>query len=291
MSTYVTSDIHGHKTEFDAMLEKIGFSGEDEMHVLGDIIDKGPESGEMLVWAVESAPENIHFLMGNHEDMAYSALKEYNGTFAIPYDSPWDWNDGWNTLRGIARALGEEYGSKTCVDWAREKLLPWIDSLPTHELVEVGGKQFMLVHAGFNPFEFESVPEDERKRGWYDCNCDRHAHSKDEHVGYGFGSQEQQSMMWERIAWLTDDADAPVETVFGHTYMSDSRIAELEGVGCSWSGGSGKIAHFRNKHGIDCGCAYEDRYPELAREGKLNLACLRLDDMEEFYVPITGSSE
>ena len=39
--TYVMSDIHGMGALLEEMLEKIHFSGEDVLYILGDMIDLG----------------------------------------------------------------------------------------------------------------------------------------------------------------------------------------------------------------------------------------------------------
>lgn len=41
MSTYVMSDIHGCYEEYRKMLDKIRFSKEDILYILGDILDRG----------------------------------------------------------------------------------------------------------------------------------------------------------------------------------------------------------------------------------------------------------
>ena len=40
--TYVMSDIHGEYEKYLKMLDLIGFRDEDELYVLGDVIDRGP---------------------------------------------------------------------------------------------------------------------------------------------------------------------------------------------------------------------------------------------------------
>lgn len=293
MSTYVLSDIHGHKSAFDEMLNLIDFTDEDELYVLGDIIDKGDESGEMLVWAVEKAPDNVHFMLGNHEDMAYSALKESNGSFWFPRECPWEKNDGYATLRQLSHVLGDEIGGEKSENWVHEKLFPWIDSLDVYKVLDVGEKKFMLVHAGFDPWMFENVPDDEK---WPDDTCDGnwdyYARRQMLDVPYGFGMQHTQNMLWERLAWHIDKHDAPLETVFGHTYFR-AEVVEIynEQYKLGISGGVGKIAHFYNKHAIDCGCAYARSNPAGCRAGAYSLGCLCLDDMEEFYVPIAAVDE
>ena len=67
MSTYVVSDIHGCYTEYLKMLKKIKFDPKkDGLIIAGDIIDRGPENLEMLRY-MESEPESVIFLMGNHD--------------------------------------------------------------------------------------------------------------------------------------------------------------------------------------------------------------------------------
>ena len=64
---YVCSDIHGYYERFRKLLKKIDFSLDDEMYVIGDVIDRGPEPIELLLYIL-SQP-NIHLLIGNHEHM------------------------------------------------------------------------------------------------------------------------------------------------------------------------------------------------------------------------------
>ena len=281
------SDIHGHKKEFDEMLEKIGFSDDDELWILGDIIDKGMESGAMLRWAVDDAPSNIHFLLGNHEDMAYCALKHSGGKRYILRDDPWSWNDGFATLHLLEETFNEGIDGEETTKWINEKFLPWVESLPTHHYIEVDERPFMLVHAGFDPGMYDDVPDEDKWHVFCDGNFDFFARNECEDVGHGFGFQESQNMLWERKTWHTSDKDAPVETVFGHTYFKEE-LVEVYNEYCELDirGGVGKIAHFRNKHAIDCGCAYAARNPRGNMLGHYNLACLRLDDMEEFYVQV-----
>lgn len=53
MSTYVMSDIHGCFDEFMQMLDLISFGSADELYVLGDVIDRGPEPIKCLLWRSE----------------------------------------------------------------------------------------------------------------------------------------------------------------------------------------------------------------------------------------------
>lgn len=45
---YVISDIHGCYKEYKELLEKIHFGETDELYVLGDVVDRGPEPMKVL---------------------------------------------------------------------------------------------------------------------------------------------------------------------------------------------------------------------------------------------------
>jgi serine/threonine protein phosphatase 1 len=66
---YAISDIHGCLRTFDKLLETVGFSFEDELYLLGDYVDKGPDSKGVLNRIIEliSKGYKVTALMGNHE--------------------------------------------------------------------------------------------------------------------------------------------------------------------------------------------------------------------------------
>ena len=70
---YVCSDIHGCYDRFLKLLDKIHFSDDDELYILGDVIDRNKEGIPTLLYIMEHQ-KNIHLLMGNHEDFMYQYL-------------------------------------------------------------------------------------------------------------------------------------------------------------------------------------------------------------------------
>ena len=46
--TYVMSDIHGNYTAFKQMLKEINFTDDDLLYIVGDLVDYGSESMELL---------------------------------------------------------------------------------------------------------------------------------------------------------------------------------------------------------------------------------------------------
>ena len=73
---YVMSDIHGNINKYEKMLMLINFSEEDELYVLGDVIDRGAE-GVRILEDIMNRP-NRQMLKENHELMAVDTLLAEN---------------------------------------------------------------------------------------------------------------------------------------------------------------------------------------------------------------------
>jgi len=71
--TYVVGDIHGCLAPLDRLLAKIAPRPEDEVVFVGDYIDRGPQSRE-VVDRLLGLPHRCIFLMGNHERMLLDFL-------------------------------------------------------------------------------------------------------------------------------------------------------------------------------------------------------------------------
>ena len=72
MATYVMSDIHGMYDKYKEILDIISFSDSDVLYILGDVIDRGTQSIEVLQDMMMY--HNIIPLIGNHEYMALQCL-------------------------------------------------------------------------------------------------------------------------------------------------------------------------------------------------------------------------
>ena len=72
MSTYVMSDMHGCYDEYRKMLDRIRFSQEDMLYVLGDVLDRGPHPIRIIQDLMKRS--NVVCLAGNHEFMALECL-------------------------------------------------------------------------------------------------------------------------------------------------------------------------------------------------------------------------
>lgn len=125
MAIYAVSDIHGCYTQFQHLLDKIALAGDDELYILGDVIDRGPKSPEMLRWCVE-APANVHVLLGNHEDMAACVVVRDPDRMHAPRHDSWTYNGGAETRGALLR--------RTDADWRRERLVPWLQGLAQYSM-------------------------------------------------------------------------------------------------------------------------------------------------------------
>ena len=131
MAHYIMSDIHGEADRFHAMLEKIHFSDDDMLYILGDVIDRGSD-GIPLLREIMATP-NMVMLLGNHENMMLDYLKPEPDSIAI---RRWNKNGNRPTLDAYLKLKAGE----------QREILDYLKSLPIHLEMEVNGKWFYLVH-------------------------------------------------------------------------------------------------------------------------------------------------
>jgi Calcineurin-like phosphoesterase len=78
---YAVSDVHGHREDLVAALQKVGLldaserwsGGDAQLHVLGDLLDRGPDGIgviRLLRRLQAEAPGRVHVLLGNHEALS-----------------------------------------------------------------------------------------------------------------------------------------------------------------------------------------------------------------------------
>ena len=157
---YVVSDIHGEYEAYKKLLEKINFSSDDDMYILGDCIDRGDEPIKLLQDMM--LQPNVFPVIGNHEYMAIKVLKslmeEVTEESVAQTLSPtlmqslllWQENGGGVTL---------EQFQKLSID-DRHYILEYLEDFSLYETVEVNGESYVLVHAGLDNFR-EDRPLDD----------------------------------------------------------------------------------------------------------------------------------
>ncbi|RAP50213.1 MAG: hypothetical protein BZ138_06890, partial [Methanosphaera sp. rholeuAM270] len=100
--------------------------------------------------------------------------------------------------------------------------------------------------------------------------------------GDGFGEHWLSDLVWIHDEWLSDATPLPYDVVHGHSVTTSKNISKMRAADPdAFCGSVGRICSYgKGKYDIDCGCA---------RGGDCALGCLRLDDLEEFYVPSMGN--
>ncbi len=132
---YFISDIHGYYDLFCRLLDKIRFGGRDRLFVLGDMLDKGPQSIR-LVKLLFSMP-NVFCVAGNHE---YDFLKYYRALMQQTED-----------YDAVLSRLKEYFSDGDLLDW---DTVDGLDLLPFY----AEGENFIGVHAGIPVRERKLLP-------------------------------------------------------------------------------------------------------------------------------------
>jgi hypothetical protein len=209
------------------MLKKIGFSEEDILIILGDVVDRGPDGIDLLL-EIMGVP-NVIMLLGNHE---YMMLQYLSPTATGTEIRRWNRNGNAPTLAAYLKQKAK----------VQQRIISYLRGLPTHIELEVNGKRFYLVH--------------------------------------GFPGENIHDEVWFRPEIDTVNPKPGYQVIIGHTKVlsmikpEEARIRyaiELEDKGEHL-----RILHAPGFINIDCGCGYD--MPIKA------LACLRLEDMQEFYI-------
>ena len=162
----VTSDIHGHKTLLQRLLGKVGFCGEDMLFIIGDLIEKGPESLETLRYVMGLAEmDNVVVLLGNVDLWRVQMLEELSEENSEDFYSYLLKMRQWCGA-SIFDQMGAELGIS--LDSPKKALacknvflecfrgeLDFIRALPA--IVET--RDYIFVHAGLPCTELEEVKE------------------------------------------------------------------------------------------------------------------------------------
>ena len=254
MSTYVFSDVHGHRATLERMLMRVSPSDDDRIICLGDMIDRGPDPVGVLQ-LVRALPGAVA-LMGNHEDLMLSCIDNRDDPLA---SMNWAINGGASTSDGL-EALD--------VDEAND-LLNWVAELPRSAFVRVGEQLFLMAHAGVRL----DVPVPEV---W------------DEEGAQAYLlAQEPEDLTWIREEFwgaekgLAADGSGPI-VIAGHTptpYLENMAFSlDRPPVSDDGLARMVRVGEERDRWDIDCGAA--------GGAGFGQVLMVRLEDGEEFYEPV-----
>ena len=142
MRKIAISDIHGCNATFKSLLGKLRLSRKDELYLLGDYIDRGPDSKGVIdtILSLQKKGNTVHCLRGNHEELLLWAVEGKGADVDI-------------FLRNGGDATLESFGVQRAAD-IPQLYLDFIENLPIY----IESEEYIFVHAGLeftkgkNPF-------------------------------------------------------------------------------------------------------------------------------------------
>lgn len=249
MAIYAVSDLHGQYNTFIEGIERIGFGDKDELYVIGDAIDRGPDSIKIIRHIMEH--RNMDLLIGNHEFMMLNAVvPDGRDRCDGPDRDLWLYYNGGNTtFEEYINLMPEE----------RQSIMLWLTHRYVIKTIKVNDKVFCLTHSFYKP-EFENKPYFEME---YNDVWD-----------LVWPSVYREGDTWRPFIYAEFDytfitGHVPVQRVRYDRYTDDDEANVL------------RIVEDMNLIDIDGGCA--SGYDDWLNNGAL---FLRLDDMKVFPVPL-----
>jgi serine/threonine protein phosphatase 1 len=183
MSCFVIGDIHGCVDELARLLSHLPLRQGDRVVFLGDYIDRGPHSREVISQLLElesAGKQETVFLKGNHEDMllGYLGLGGGHGDMFL-------YNGGQATLSsyGVSNAGASAEQIAAHFPASHLRFLADLKSFYT-----VGS--FCCVHAGVRPFK-------------------------------PLSEQDESDLLWIRSEFILNPHRLPFTVLFGHTPQSE----------------------------------------------------------------------
>jgi serine/threonine protein phosphatase 1 len=233
MRYYAIADLHGR---FD-LLEKARLAikedtrdlaeGDFKVITLGDYIDRGPQSKEVIESLMESQRLFPYMvcLQGNHEAIAVE-------TITVPLHYEW-WmsNGGYSTIKSYNPDA--YYGE---IGWMNQEHVRWIGSLPLHYETE----HHIFVHAGIPYSNLPINKQDPEKMQWMLYGPEDHGGWNGKHVVHGHHQFEDGPHEWTGRTDLDTFAWKSGRLVIG-VYSSDKlghAVKYIEVLGDDYKKGS-----------------------------------------------------
>lgn len=244
---YVMSDIHGCYQEFLEMIKKIELQETDTLYILGDVIDRGTGSLEILDYIISH--KNIEMLLGNHEDLL---LKWYHSKLKLfPYIIWKASTINMICLKQFKKLKKEE----------QDKYIQFLKKCKLCEIIEINDKEYLLVHGGIN-FRRSIDAQKRYQMLWISKDFILNKNNTGYTIIFGHTSIREILEMVNVNSYGGIYINLPFERTLKrlvkHRRITNKNI---------------RILKWNNKIAIDCGCIHGNK-----------LGCIRLDDMKEFYV-------
>ena len=148
-NVWAIGDVHGYADTLLALLDSLNLSLRDRVVLLGDLVDRGPRSCEVIRIARENP--QIFSVLGNHEEMMLNSFDVDNIETMTAQQTNWFYVGGRATNQSYIDEFTNSQGDIDDFDLRMRvgKDLAWLDSLPHHIVLD----DFRLVHAGYSPWD------------------------------------------------------------------------------------------------------------------------------------------
>lgn len=148
-NVWAIGDVHGYADTLLALLDSLNLSSRDRVVLLGDLVDRGPSSCEVIRIARENP--QIFSVLGNHEEMMLNSFDVGNIETMAAQQTNWFYVGGRATNQSYIDEFTNSQGDIDDFDLRMRvgKDLAWLDSLPHHIVLD----DFRLVHAGYSPYD------------------------------------------------------------------------------------------------------------------------------------------
>lgn len=199
MRVYAVGDVHGRLDLLEAVLGTVEADNrargpaDTRVVMLGDLIDRGPHSAQILEYLATRPPAfaTFHFLAGNHEQAMIESLEED----ADPRSTGWLKYGGLETLLsyGVPADAFELTGSLLRDELMRcipERHIAFLHQF--EDMLILG--DYLFVHAGIRP-------------------------------GKPLNRQKRRDLLWIRDSFLNDETDHGYMVVHGHTITPEPVFA------------------------------------------------------------------
>ncbi len=156
---WVIPDIHGcYETFVQLIEEKINPTRQDEIYLLGDYIDRGPNSKGVIDYIIQLQEKGYRVfpLKGNHEDVflrCYAHEKNAGGLIGL-----FELKESWLYFGG--KATLRSFHVSNLID-VPEAYMDYLENLPFYQILD----DYILVHAGLN-FSIQDPFSDQLSMLW-----------------------------------------------------------------------------------------------------------------------------
>lgn len=262
MGTYVIGDLHGCYSEWMQLKDRIEQQDKFATFILvGDIIDRGKETYQLVKWALENITSNGKYQMviGNHEKEKIGWIAQNMNFIKHQTDLPLTsinvvkcYEDRYQLFKQIDAGAASEVEACDLVF----NFVKWTIDLPCIKDIVVNNQRFIITHA----------------------NLPYSVINSDYTIKENLTPKDKEFIVWDRD---TCGFEKIPDTILVHGHTPTLSYESLYGTGVKIKDmykHLGKIVHTPNRYNVDCGIVFRNS------DKNANLAALRLDDLKEFYL-------